>query len=239
MPVAQLSKKPPEPYAGTMDTLKEIFLAPARGMSATPSHNLDALGIWGKIHKAIDPVQAFGGYGNIAAMALPGGTPGRALARYGEGGRFLHGTTKDAAKSIKSAGGLEPKAGAFVENAYGGEYAAVGADLPKAVYMAGQGEASKAVNAVRAQVGFKLNKRYHSVTDADIKQHGALVIARPGRGDAFKLRENQKGRNLEGKETYDYALAEPGDWYSFDDVPISGVMTGERLLAFIKKHGGK
>jgi hypothetical protein len=60
--------------------LGDIALAPARGMMAQPPEP-QGMGILGEIHKAIDPVRAFGGYGNMAAMALP---PGRPLTSAGK-----------------------------------------------------------------------------------------------------------------------------------------------------------
>jgi hypothetical protein len=54
--------------------LRQLFTAPARGMTAAPQTG-QLPGLLGRIHDAIDPVQAMGGYGNLAAMALPPGAP--------------------------------------------------------------------------------------------------------------------------------------------------------------------
>lgn len=60
------------------DYAADIFTAPARFMAATPRPTglADRGGLTGAIfglHEAIDPVQNFGGYGNVGAMALPMG----------------------------------------------------------------------------------------------------------------------------------------------------------------------
>lgn len=59
--------------------LGSALLAPARGMMAQSPEADFGGGLLGnfltKAHKAIDPVNALGGYGNVAAMALPPGAP--------------------------------------------------------------------------------------------------------------------------------------------------------------------
>src|SRR5262245_18718314 len=52
---------------------QDILTAPARAMVAQPRKR-NIPGILGRIHEAIDPVQAFAGYGGMLAMALH---PGR------------------------------------------------------------------------------------------------------------------------------------------------------------------
>ena len=55
----------------TYQHLLEMAAAPARAMSYVPQQqDMEALGMWGQVHQAIDPVQAFGGYGNTALMGL-------------------------------------------------------------------------------------------------------------------------------------------------------------------------
>jgi hypothetical protein len=58
----------------TGPSMWDMVTAPARGMAAMPP-DMAQLGLLGELHQAIDPVQAFGGYGNLAAMALPPGGP--------------------------------------------------------------------------------------------------------------------------------------------------------------------
>ena len=53
--------------------LKSLALAPANAMMAQPPKANLGGGLMEKLHNAIDPVQAFGGYGNMMAMALPMG----------------------------------------------------------------------------------------------------------------------------------------------------------------------
>jgi hypothetical protein len=65
--------------------IRQLFTAPARGMTAQPPKANLGGGMIEKLHNAIDPVQAMGGYGNLAAMALPPGAPRAAKT-------FYHGT---------------------------------------------------------------------------------------------------------------------------------------------------
>jgi hypothetical protein len=53
--------------------IRALFTAPARGMTAQPPQANLGGGMIEKLHNALDPVQAMGGYGNLAAMALPPG----------------------------------------------------------------------------------------------------------------------------------------------------------------------
>jgi hypothetical protein len=55
--------------------IRALFTAPARGMTAQPPKANLGGGMIEKLHNALDPVQAMGGYGNLAAMALPPGAP--------------------------------------------------------------------------------------------------------------------------------------------------------------------
>jgi hypothetical protein len=55
-----------------MPGLLDYFFAPGRAMMAQPPQT-QGLGLLGSIHRAIDPVKAFGGYGGLLAMALPPG----------------------------------------------------------------------------------------------------------------------------------------------------------------------
>jgi hypothetical protein len=53
--------------------IRQLFTAPARAMTAQPPKANLGGGLLEKLHNAVDPVQALGGYGNMAAMALPPG----------------------------------------------------------------------------------------------------------------------------------------------------------------------
>jgi hypothetical protein len=59
--------------------LTDLFTAPYRAMEAQPPQANFGSGVLGnmltKAHGLLDPVQAMGGYGNLAAMALPPGSP--------------------------------------------------------------------------------------------------------------------------------------------------------------------
>jgi hypothetical protein len=101
--------------------VKDLFTAPARGMMAQPEPvNANALAPQGsvgnwllKAHNALDPVQAMGGYGNLAAMALPPGAPlklppkvmwhGSPTGDFRGGASGLHLGTYDAASQALNA----------------------------------------------------------------------------------------------------------------------------------------
>lgn len=58
-------------YNSLWKAMQEGFLAPARAyMAQSPK---GPPGLLGDIHRAIDPVNAFGGYGGLLAMAVPPG----------------------------------------------------------------------------------------------------------------------------------------------------------------------
>ncbi len=63
--------------AGLLDynALANFIFKPAEWYNAQAPKAPPSMGIMGDIHNAIDPVQAFGGYGGLTAMALP---PGKA-----------------------------------------------------------------------------------------------------------------------------------------------------------------
>ena len=61
-------------------TLSSWLFAPADAYNAQAPKAPQSMGVMGQIHNAIDPVQAFGGYGGLMAMALP---PGMTRAYHG------------------------------------------------------------------------------------------------------------------------------------------------------------
>lgn len=71
--------------------LRSAFLAPANAMMAQPPKANLGGGLLERLHNAIDPVQAMGGYGSLAAMALPPGAKSP-TANYPTMVRAYHGT---------------------------------------------------------------------------------------------------------------------------------------------------
>jgi len=69
----QVQAQPPEDL---QRTLWNAFTAPARAMTYTPE-TPELPGLVGDIHRAIDPVQAFGGYGNAVSQAMFAGPMAR------------------------------------------------------------------------------------------------------------------------------------------------------------------
>jgi hypothetical protein len=63
--------------------LGDLTLAPARAYMAEAPKAPLSMGLLGDIHNAIDPVNAFGGYGGLAAMALPPGAPRGSMVKTG------------------------------------------------------------------------------------------------------------------------------------------------------------
>lgn len=78
--------------------LSNAFTAPARGMTAMPPKANLGGGLLEMLHNKLDPVQAFGGYGALAAMALPPGVRPKVGASFESLGSDL-GTLYHAGKS--------------------------------------------------------------------------------------------------------------------------------------------
>ena len=89
---------------------------------------------------------------------------------------LYHGTVIDNEDSIKTFGlaaGMGDEK-SFVNTSYD-EYPPEDDD-DGVVFLADKKELGKAINAMVHNIGSKLNKNFHSVTDIDIRNHGLLVV---------------------------------------------------------------
>lgn len=145
---------------------------------------------------------------------------------------LYHGTLIDNEASIRSLG-LYPTVGEFIKQMYAVEIEDDGLDLKQhaLVYAADKNSLQKSLNAIIAQVGNKLGKTFHSVTEEDIRNHGLLAVIKDGES-AMK----QAGSRDDGFES-DYQFLEPEDWYSDDSVGIDYFLKGSALLKFFKRQG--
>lgn len=144
---------------------------------------------------------------------------------------IYHGTVVDNEPTIKKfglVGGYHSPVGAFVGDAYGGDYEGVEPNEDdEVVFAADKGSLGKAVNAMVFHIGRKLRKDFHDVSDNDIRNHGLLVMV--------------KGTD---KEPYDPAKwqdsvprgVEPGDYYD-SEMGADAMIRGSALLRFLKRNG--
>lgn len=141
---------------------------------------------------------------------------------------LYHGTRADREASIRQRG-LLPTAGGFVSRSYD-EYEA--GDIPSLVFAADKRGMAQAVNAIAHHVGEKLNKDFHSVTDAEIKRHGMLVKLKDGQ--RYMAHRPEEDENYYGQHP---GTVEPGDWYSGEDVPPDQIIKGSTMLRVLSRHG--
>lgn len=103
--------------------------------------------------------------------------------------------------------------------------------------MAHEKEPKRAFSSIRGQIGRKLNKHPSKVSSDDIEKHGAMFVTRGDKYDTYHKTEDGYGKNAAGG--YDDSPpnhAETGDYYSRSDTPISGKLTGKRLVHYLRKR---
>jgi len=164
---------------------------------------------------------------------------------------LYHGTIIDHAPSIKEVG-LIPSIGQFVQNAYGGEYAAAGLDIEDVCaelsFATDKENLENAVTAMIHHITKKLNKEWGSVTTNDIRNHGMLVKIKGCPGPAEppspweqRPEEYDMEWEMEAEERGLHSV-EPGDYYT--EHPTGGIdngyielITGSALIRFLNKKG--
>lgn len=148
---------------------------------------------------------------------------------------LYHGTITDFIPSIKKQG-LLPTVGQFVRNAYAGSVDNIDDEvseyLKDLVFATDKKQLDKAVTAITAQIGIKLNKDFHSVTDEEFRQHGALAIIRDG--DSVMNHRAKDDENYYGQHPF---TVEPGDYFSDEYVDVDYILTRDKLLSFLKRLG--
>jgi len=144
---------------------------------------------------------------------------------------LYHGTLIDNEQSISKLG-LYPTVGEFVKQMYSYEIEEMGdvLDDHSLVYAADKDSLQKTLNAIRSQVGVKLNKSFNNVTEEDIRNHGLLAVIKDG--DTV-----MKQAPEDGSREWDYQFLEPGDWHHDNLVGVDFFLKGSALLRFFKRHG--
>ena len=99
------------------------------------------------------------------------------------------------------------------------------------IYLADKESLGSSVSAMIKQVGFMLNKDANDVSDEDIKRYGLLAVIR----DAEEM-VNYYNPNEEDSWDERPAQAEPGDYYALDNLGVDYVLTGKKLINFLKSH---
>lgn len=144
---------------------------------------------------------------------------------------LYHGTTIDNAEGIRKYG-LIPMRGDFVSNAYGGEFDSDGdfeQSVPELTFATDKTQLDKAVTAATYQVGKKLNKKFHDVTDEDFIKHAAIIKIYDG---------DSEYKHHTGKYSDEHPISvEPGDYYSEDGVKVDEILIGNKMIIFLRKHG--
>jgi len=152
---------------------------------------------------------------------------------------LYHGTVADNEDTIRAhglVGGWHGPSGAFVDDAYGGEYTdddgnyVEPGEEDEIVFAADKKSLEKAVGAMAFHIGRKLGKDMHDVTDNDIRNHGLLVIIRdsdekPYDPDAPEHRYKSPPRGVE-----------PGDYFG-ERMGADALLKGAALVRFLRNNG--
>lgn len=139
---------------------------------------------------------------------------------------LYHGTSKKRVQSIKKHG-LIPDVGDFVKQMYDEP----GMDYEDLVFATDKKSMSKAVTAMMSAIEHDKGQGFHDVTEDDIIKYGALVVIKYGD-------ESFLNRDIDDEDYYgEYpSTVEPGDYYSRDNEEIDYVLTGKKLISFLRKY---
>lgn len=157
---------------------------------------------------------------------------------------LYHGTTIDNAKQIAKEG-LWPQTGNFTSQFYGEEFIGENDDgedlynsikLEELIFATDKEDISKALTAMVAQIGIKLNKDMHYVTDEEILRNGALIVIREA-GWEQRPKEDKNYRWEMEHEDGSYGHVEPGDYYSDRHESFSFILTGNKMMTILKRLG--
>jgi len=153
---------------------------------------------------------------------------------------LYHGTSINNYDSIKSIG-LVPDTGDFVNDSYAGEYEAAGVEFDPTpiIFAADKENLRSAVNAMEYAVGKILGKGFHGVTSDDVRRYGMLVIIKKGEEYMEHRPEEETGPwgDWQGETDNQYPAVEPGDYFSEDAQSSDIILTGNKLVNFLKQQG--
>ena len=147
---------------------------------------------------------------------------------------LFHGTVADHKDSIVKHG-LSGDLGDFVKDSYGTSFNTD--ELEGITFAAQKDDMDNAVGAIRYHVGKKLDKYLTDVSIEDMKQHGMLVILKdiePSQWD-----DGWQRRPEHGKEKYYQEFphsVEPGDWFIKGGAGVDAVLTGEKMISFLRNN---
>jgi len=176
--------------------------------------------------------------------------PGHLKKLFGQGGleesalyerTLYHGTVIDHKDSIEQYG-LTGELGDWVKDAYGLELDEEDWEeqLGGITFAAQKSDMSMAVGAMRFHIGKKLGKSLRDVTIEDIRRWGMLVVIKDVEEEDDSYGDGWKQRPPHGQEGYydEYPVSvEPGDWFTKEQVYIDHVLTGGKLIDFLRRHG--
>lgn len=145
---------------------------------------------------------------------------------------LIHGTLAENTGGADTMN-LEPMIGPFVRDAYEGEYTAAGyanmedAGVVPAVSLTDWSEPGRALNAIRAQIGYKLDKEFRDVTREDVAEFGALIVFPEGKRDSVVRRYDEGNIDY----TQQPEQVEEGDYFTLDPLYGGDVLTGDAMMA--------
>ena len=153
---------------------------------------------------------------------------------------LYHGTSIDKYDSIKELG-LIPMTGDFVSDSYAGEYESVGQDFDPIdlVFAADKKELRKAVTAMEYSIMKFLNKKWiGDVTPLDVRNYGVIVVIKRGEEDFQHRPREESGPfgDWQGETDNLYPAVEPGDYFSEENVGVTYILTGNKLVDFLKRN---
>jgi len=150
---------------------------------------------------------------------------------------LYHGTVIDNKESIEKYG-FSGELGDFVKDSYGMEFD--DDTLEGVTFAAQKDDMGKAEGAIRYHIGKKIGKSIGEVTIEDIRRWGMLAVLKEieeddDYGDGWRRRPE----NWEVEGYYDeYPPAvEPGDWFTENNVHVDHILTGQKLVDFLRRHG--
>lgn len=136
---------------------------------------------------------------------------------------LYHGTLKKNLPSIMKYG-VEPRTGKFTQFAYD-EYIDAGIELPKLVFAADKRGLENSISAIMGAM---------RLADIDINidnflQHAALIVFKEGE-EYFDYRDDDM-------DDHHYPTVEPNDYYRERNWVPDYILTGKKLLRFLRRNG--
>lgn len=157
---------------------------------------------------------------------------------------LYHGTIVDNKDSIKRYG-LKPQVGRWVEEVLHGtglDWEEENMDDHGLVFAADKSRLDMATYAMMQHISYKIGKSTWDITEDDIVRHGMIVIIKDGE-EYFQKRPADENawyymqRDIEYETKNPLIAVEPEDWFSTEGAPASIILTGRKLLSYIKRRG--